>query len=58
MFDRVIKVVGLGKLCPLCKEGIIVYKKWKDWDTIFEKDIERECVGCSSPRCIAYYERI
>ena len=58
MFDRIVKVVGLGKLCPLCKKGIIVYKKWNVWDTIFETWDDHESVGCSNPKCRAYYERV
>lgn len=41
---------NIGKLCPLCKKGVIVYwkVKYKDWFIFLPSSTEIECIGCSN----------
>jgi len=43
---------NVGKLCPLCKKGVITYVKRKDWEFLWSTVIEY--TSCSNPECDAY----
>lgn len=48
------KFKNVGKLCPLCKKGVILYVNFKGGS--FFTNLYVEFVNCSNKKCGAYIE--